>query len=233
MTAVTQASPALSPVPPPLTTPQHALEGLRRAIVSGELRPGSRVPQEDVAAQLGVSVASVREALTVLEQEGQMTYKPRRGYFVTELRVTDLEEIYDLRRVLETRAVRLALPLLDDSALQRMRDAAAECVDAAGEANILAELQANRRFHFSLLGIPDQPHSIRLIRLLWDSTETYRALYYNSARERRRSIEAHDRIIAAVEKHDVKRVIAEQDEHREQALTVLRQILSKPNSGSE
>ncbi|MFN8149795.1 MAG: GntR family transcriptional regulator [Solirubrobacterales bacterium] len=224
----TPPGPELSLAPPPLTTPQHALEGLRRAIVSGELRPGSRVLQEDVAAQLGVSVASVREALTVLEQEGQMTYRPRRGYFVTELHVADLEEIYDLRRVLETRAVRLALPLLDDAALQRMRDAALMCADAVGEANILAELEANRRFHFSLLEIPDQPHSMRLVRLLWDSTEPYRALYYNSARERRRSLDAHDRIIAAVGDRDVERVIAELDEHRGQALTVLREILSEP-----
>lgn len=182
-----------------------------------------------MAAQLAVSVASVREALTVLEQEGQVTYRPRRGYFVTELRIADLEEIYDLRRVLETRAVRLALPLFDEAADRRMRDAAADCVDAAGEANVLAELEANRRFHFSLLEIPDQPHSMRMIRLLWDSTETYRALYYNSALQRRRSIDAHDRIIAAVELRDVKAVIAEQDEHREQALTVLRQILAEPD----
>lgn len=228
-----KAAPRLSLAGAPLTTPQHALEGLRRAIVSGKLRPGSRVPQEDVAAQLGVSVASVREALTVLEQEGQVTYRPRRGYFVTELRAADLEEIYDLRRVLETRAVRIALPLLDDAVEERMRDAALACVDAADEPNISAELEANRRFHFSLFEIPDQPHSMRVIRFLWDSTEPYRALYYNSAQERRRSIDAHDRILGAVADRDVKRVIAELDDHRERALEVLRGILIEPESDGE
>ena len=72
--------------PGPSTTTQHALEGLRRAIVAGELRPGSRIGQEEFAGQLGVSIAPVREALRILEQEGQVTYLPRRGYFVTELR---------------------------------------------------------------------------------------------------------------------------------------------------
>ena len=211
--------------PQPLTTPQHALEGLRRGIVAGELRPGARVPQEDVAAQLGVSVASVREALTVLEQEGQITYRPRRGYFVTELRVADLEEIYDLRQVLEARAVRLAVPLLDGRGEQRMRDAAIACVEAASEANISAELEANRRFHFSILEIPDQPHSTRLIRLLWESTEPYRALYYNSPEERQRSLQAHDRILTAVADRDVDRLIAELDDHRGRALDVLRGVL--------
>jgi len=87
----------------PQTTPQHALEQLRRAIVDGELRPGQRIAQEQVALRLGMSIAPVREALQVLDQEGQVTYRPRRGYFVTELRIEDLEEIYELRKLLEER----------------------------------------------------------------------------------------------------------------------------------
>lgn len=226
MTEIVKAPPGgLDPTPIPLTTSQHALEVLRRAVVQGQLRPGQRVLQEEVADRLGVSVASVREALTVLEQEGQMTYVPRRGYFVTELRIEDLEEIYELRRLLETRAVRLALPRLDEQGERRMRDAAMACVNAAMTSNIAAELEANRRFHFAILELPDQPHSLRLIRLLWDSTEAYRALYYNSAEERLHSVDAHDRILAAVATRDAERLIEELDRHRGRALGVLRRIL--------
>jgi DNA-binding transcriptional MocR family regulator len=94
----------------PGTTGQHALDGLRHAIVNRQLRPGQRVRQEELAESLGVSIAPVREALRVLEQEGQVTYQPRRGYFVTELRIEDLEEIYDLRKVMEERAARRCRP---------------------------------------------------------------------------------------------------------------------------
>jgi DNA-binding GntR family transcriptional regulator len=216
------------PAPPggPKTTQQHALDGLRRAIVAGELRPGQRVLQEDVAESLGVSVAPVREALRVLEQEGQLTYRPRRGYFVTELRVADVEEIYELRRVLEERAVRHALPTLDDDALARLARAAKDCVDAAEAGDVAAELEANRRFHFTLFETPDQVHAMRLIRLLWDSTEAYRAMYYNSPKERRRAGKAHDRILAAVRGSDADRLVAELDAHRARALEVLRGILT-------
>jgi DNA-binding GntR family transcriptional regulator len=210
----------------PGTTTQHALEGLRRAIVAGELRPGERVRQEEIADGFGVSIAPVREALRVLEQEGQVTYRPRRGYFVTELRVEDLEEIYELRQVLEERAARRALPTLDDDALERIALAARDCVDAAEAGDVAAELAANRRFHFTLLESPGQVHAMRLIRLLWDSTEAYRALYYNSAEERRRAAAAHHRIIDAVRARDPDRLVAELDAHRTRALDVLRGILA-------
>src|SRR5438067_9851156 len=108
----------------PGTTTQHVLDELRRAIVAGEYRPGQRVLQEEIADRLGVSLAPVREALRALEQEGQVVYRPRRGYFITELRVEDLQEIYALRRLLEERAVRGTLPTLDDDAIERITAAA-------------------------------------------------------------------------------------------------------------
>lgn len=209
----------------PGTAQQHAVDSLRWLIVSGGLRPGQRVNQEAVAERVGLSVAPVREALRVLEQEGQVTYLPRRGYFVTELRVEDLVEIYELRRVLEARAVRSALPTIDDDTLQRIAEAAQDCAAAADHGDVIAELAANRQFHFAIMEAPGQPHTTRLIRLLWDSTEAYRAMYYNAPEERLASLEAHDRIIDAIVARDVERVITEMDDHRERALSVLRRIL--------
>jgi DNA-binding GntR family transcriptional regulator len=211
----------------PGTAQQHAVESLRWLIISGALLPGQRVNQEDLAENVGLSVAPIREALRVLEQEGQVTYLPRRGYFVTELRIEDLEEIYELRQVLEERAARRSLPTLDDDALARIRQAAKDCRLAAEDGNVAAELSANRGFHLSILEAPDQPHILRLIRLLWDSTEAYRAMYYNSAEERSRSIDSHERILAAVDAGDADLLVAELDAHRARALEVLRDILGR------
>jgi DNA-binding GntR family transcriptional regulator len=210
---------------PPTTAAQHVLDALRRAIVAGELRPGQKVLQEELSQALGVSIAPLREALRALEQEGQVTYIPRRGYSVTELRIGDLEEIYALRQILEERAARHALPLLDEDAIARIELFAGDCEQAALAGEIAAELEANRGFHFAVLDAPGHAHTMRLIRLLWDSTEAYRALYYNSADERERAAEAHERIIAAIRRRDANRLVKELDAHRARALHVLRAIL--------
>jgi DNA-binding GntR family transcriptional regulator len=121
--------------------------------------------------------------------------------------------------------VRHALPTLDDDALERIELAARDCAAAAERGDVAAELEANRRFHFGMLESPDQTHTMRLIRLLWDSTEAYRAIYYNSPEERRKTVEAHDEILGAVRRKDVDEVVAALNEHREQALRVLTSVL--------
>lgn len=181
--------------------------------------------QEEIAEGLGVSIAPVREALRVLEQEGQVTYRPRRGYFVTELHTEDLAEIYELRQVLEERAARRALPTHDDDALERIALAARDCALAAEVGDVAGELEANRRFHFAVLESPDQVHTMRVIRLLWDATEAYRAIYYNSSSERHAAVDAHDRILAAVRARDADALVCELDAHRARALHVLSGIL--------
>jgi DNA-binding GntR family transcriptional regulator len=217
----------IAPALGPGTTAQHALEQLRRAIVARELRPGQRVVQEEIAELLGVSIAPVREALRVLEQEGQVTYQPRRGYFVTELNVADLEEIYELRQTLEERTARRALPLHREESIQRIAAAAQECARAAELGDVAAELEANRRFHFAVLESPGQTHAMRIIRLLWDATEAYRAIYYNSPEERRAAVHAHERILDAVLRRAADELIFELDAHRARALQVLTAILSE------
>jgi DNA-binding GntR family transcriptional regulator len=214
----------------PGTTAQHAVEELRRTIGGGLLGPGERVRQEEIAARLGTSVAPVREALAVLEREGQITYRPRRGYFVTELRIAALAEIYELRELLEARIARVALGAMDAEALQRVSLAAADCVQADEHNDVAARLEANRRFHFAILEPADQPQALRMIGMLWDSTEAYRAIYYNSELARSESLAAHERILEAIKLGDADALVSELGAHRSEALDRLREILDRPTA---
>lgn len=212
----------------PKTSQEHVVEWLREAIVSRRLRPGDRVGQEEVAAQVGVSVVPVREAMRVLEREGQLTYLPRRGHFVNQLRIEDLEEIYALRELLEARAVRWTMAAFDETMEARLVDAARSCRIAADARDILGELTANREFHFCLMDAPGEPHTLQIIANLWDRTESYRALYYNSAEETEAAMDAHDRIVVLALDGKVDELVSELDGHRSRALEVLRAILREP-----
>lgn len=211
----------------PSTSQQHAASWLRRAIVEGELRPGAHIQQDQIAERIGVSMIPVREALKVLEGEGQLTYIPRRGYFVTELRAEDLAEINALRELLEDRAARAAVPALDDTIIDRLERAAQDCSVASTTGDVAAELAANRRFHFGIFECGSGPYMMRLIRLLWESTEAYRAVYYNIEAERHAADESHARILDAARRRDADRLIAELDEHRDRALRIQVRILTQ------
>ena len=112
------------------TAQDRAAATLRTAILDGELRPGRRVNQEAWAERAGVSLIPLREALRALAGEGLVTYRPRRGYAVTELDLDELEEVYRLRRLLESDALRRGVGRATDADLRALEDAADACASA-------------------------------------------------------------------------------------------------------
>jgi DNA-binding GntR family transcriptional regulator len=207
------------------TAQDRAAATLRAAILDGELRPGQRVNQEAWAERARVSLIPVREALRALAGEGLVTYRPRRGYAVTELDLAELEDVYRLRRLLETDAIRRGVGRATATDLRVLEAAADGCSEAAASGDVAGQLAANRRFHDRLHGLAGSRTAVRLIDVLWDSTEAYRALYYVLPGEAAAADRAHRAIIAAVAEGDAARVIALQDAHRERALERLRGAL--------
>ncbi|HEX5402243.1 MAG TPA: GntR family transcriptional regulator [Pseudonocardiaceae bacterium] len=134
---------------------------LVRGITSGELPPGTRLSPARLAEDLGVSHIPVREALAALEAAGQVRRIPRVGYFVAELSVADIEDIYRWRQVLEDEAHRIAVPILSEEDLARMR--------------ALSE-QDNRAFHFIPFQRANSEHLLRFITQLWDAAARYQSI---------------------------------------------------------
>lgn len=217
----------MRPVHRPGPTAQHrAAAVLRAAILDGELRPGRRVNQEEWAARAGVSLIPLREALNALAGEGLVTHRPRRGYVVTELALGDLEEVYALRCLLESEALRRGVPRATDEDVAMLAGAARACRAAAHGGDLAARLETNRVFHERLHALAGSKPLSRLIDLLWDSTEAYRALYYALPGEAAAADRAHAAIVAAVGAHDVDAAVRLQDAHRDRALALLRVALA-------
>jgi DNA-binding GntR family transcriptional regulator len=209
----------------PPTAQEAVLAELRRAIVNGDLRPGEQVRQDALAEQYGVSRVPLREALKILEGEGQVIYRPHRGYFVATLDVDDLREVYRLRDLLESEAVRAAVPRLTDADVQQLCEASDEVDRAADVGDVTAMAVANRRFHFLLIEGAEMPRLARLTRVLWDATDAYRSVYYIDTSNRARVHEEHQAVVEAARARDSESVVQLLRAHREHAVVALAEAL--------
>ena len=105
------------------TLTQKVGEGLRHAILNGRLEPGQRLIERNLCEMTGVSRTAVREALRSLETEGLVINVPNRGPMVVSISVQEAREIYDVREILETRAVELFMKKMSDDDLAQLSEA--------------------------------------------------------------------------------------------------------------
>jgi DNA-binding GntR family transcriptional regulator len=120
---------------------------LREAIMSGLLTPGAHLRQVELANHYGTSQAPVREALQRLTQEGLVETYPHRGSFVTQLSMSEVEEVYSLRAELESWAVRRFIRRMVPGDIEALVDAVDAMNDAAAVDDGLAFSEADARFH--------------------------------------------------------------------------------------
>ena len=209
------------------TAQEGVLRELRLQIASGKLKPGQQVIQDSLAASLGVSRVPLREALKVLEGEGQVTYHPHRGYFVADLSVADLVEVYRIRSILEDEALRVGVPLLTDDDIEYLEDILVDVEAAAKTGNVTAVTAANRRFHFAIFEASNMPRLVRMIRNQWDATDAYRGVYFAATENLTHMNTEHRHMISALIARDVETAIAQQAAHRENSVNVVSQAITK------
>lgn len=205
---------------PPLTAQEAVLREIRRGIREGRWRPGTSLPQHEIAESLGVSRVPVREALKVLVGEGVLEHRPHYGYVVVQFDVADLEEIYLLRGLLESEAAARAVPLLDEDSLAVMRQSLVDMEETPAD-DIPRLNRLNRQFHFALYERCEMPRLLRFIRLLWDWSDTYRSAYYSDPVVLQRTINEHHEILIHCEARDPQLVVDSLKKHRH-VLTALK-----------
>ena len=147
---------------------------LREAILGGDLRPGDRIRQEEVAARLGASRLPVREALRMLEAEGLTEHEPHKGARVPQLSQHEVDVIYRMRERLEPLALAESLPQLTEADHEQLEE-----VQQRIEANTDLEkfLDLDREFHMlTYSGCAIDPLMSNVTRL-WNSTQHYRRSY--------------------------------------------------------
>ena len=130
-----------------------AADAIRKKILAGELQPGERLIEERLTEDLAISRPPLREALRVLETEGLVSTRPRRGAFVATLDEEDVFEILTLRSTFERMAFELGIPVADDALLDPARRALEEMERCADAEDRGALVQAGYLFHSALIRI--------------------------------------------------------------------------------
>lgn len=158
----------------PASLRDQALAVIREAMVSGDLKPGEIYSAVSLAADLGVSPSPVREALLTLVNQGLMEAVRNRGFRVVPFDDSDRREIYELRVMLEIPAmVSLAGHPAIRGAYDQYRTIASEIADAAKAGDLIAYLDADRRFHLGLLSFIGNNRLVATVDGLRDQTRLF------------------------------------------------------------
>jgi DNA-binding GntR family transcriptional regulator len=180
------------------STTEQAAEAVRQAILSGLLLPGMPLREAALAAELGVSRCTFREAARTLESEGLVRYQMNRGIVVADITGPDVADIY---------AARAAVELAAADALTRHRDPAvyaslADLVDqierAFGRGDTAAVLDGDRLFHATLVAATGSPRLRRIHRQLQQEQRLALALSERSRRELGRTADDHRQLLDAL-----------------------------------
>lgn len=131
-----------------------------------------------------------------------------------------------MRELLENEAVSRALPVLGKASVARMREAARDVEESSRVEDIVAMTAANRRFHFLLFDAAEMPRLSNFIRMLWESTDPYRSVYFSSGENRRVVNEEHRSIMKAISARDVGATLELLQLHRQHAMASLAHALS-------
>ncbi|MGW4213347.1 GntR family transcriptional regulator [Lentzea sp. NPDC004789] len=205
-----------------MTPPLHlslagqAVDVLREQVLTGEIPPGSRVNEVEVAQRLGISRGPLREAIRHLASEGLLTLVPHRGAFVPDADADDVKALFELRTALECAAAELAASRRTDVDLVRLHEVCAE-----SRRNYRAgqpfPYRLDLAFHQSLIDAARSPHIAGQVRLVQQRVVLLRsALLDDDPPHQHASMDDHDELVQAVADGDASK-----------ASTVMRRHLSR------
>lgn len=173
---------------------------LRDQILSGDLPPGSKLAQYDLAGAMGISITPLREAIRRLSGEGLVLLDNHRNARVALMDYTEARQIFETRRALEPAALALAAQRRTDADIVRMRAALEDLLPVTREWGETA-LVAHREVHRALYTASHNDVMTRLLNDLWDKSDRYRRVGLQlppGAEPRTRDFEEHHRLVDLV-----------------------------------
>lgn len=145
-----------------------AFEYIIGNIANGHYPPSSRISPKEIADQLGMSLAPLRDAMEQLEQDGWIVKKPQKGTYVRYISLKDIEQIYELRQILEVGAVPIAMEKVASAGFSKLKTTVASLIQAAKAGDLPTYEKLDTQFHTQLVGLTENDALIKTFTsVLW------------------------------------------------------------------
>ena len=203
---------------------------LRQAILKGELEPGERLMEIQLAERLGVSRTPIREAIRKLELEGLVLMIPRKGAEVAKISARSLRDVLEVRRALEELAIELACQGMTEEDLGELQKAQDEFKKAIADGDAMRIAETDEHYHDVIYSGTQNAKLIQMLNNLLEQMYRYRLEYIKDADKRKILILEHERVLKAIRDRKVAEAKEAMREHIDnQEITVARNITEKEN----
>ena len=198
---------------------------LREAILKGELKPGERLMELQLASKLGVSRTPIREAIRMLEQEGLAVTVPRRGAEVARMTEKDMEDVLQIRAALDELAVQLATEQITDEQFDALEQARQNFENSLKSDDVKEIAQADVAFHDAIYNATGNAKLVSMLNNLREQMYRYRVEYLKDEKNFPILIREHSQIVEGLTAKDKTMLTAAMHKHVMNQATAVKEMI--------
>lgn len=175
---------------------------VKNQIISKSVFPGTRIIEEDLTKETGISRTSIRAALANLQYDGFVDIFPNRGTFVVKPTYDDIKSVYHVRRYLEAGALNLAIGNFDEKSIARMEQSLADQRKLMANFSISEYAKLNREFHEEIVLASKNDYYEKYLHELYNKCQIY-MIFYDYSRDNTGSLLTHKKLLDAIKANNV------------------------------
>jgi len=175
---------------------------LKQLILTGEMKPGTRLMEVDLADEMGVSRTPVREALRKLEKDKLIFIEPRKGVYVSDISVSDMMDVIEIRETLESLAASLAAGKIEESDLKDLLEARRAYEKAVLEDDKAGLIESDTLFHKIIVEASGNSYLIGICNNIGELVQRFRSKYFHEFDRAEVVTAEHERIYKAISERD-------------------------------
>lgn len=215
-----------------ITAVDIAYHGIRTSILSGEFEPGMQLKLQNLGDRYSISLIPVREALRLLQAEGLVESVRNKGARVAPISLDETLDVYRLRLVLETTAIKLAFPHIDDQLIAALEDYQRD-MRRIFATDRIQYLEIHHKLHFGIYSRCGSKWTMRMLILLWSHSDRWRRLALPT--DINSKTEDHDPILSALKARDLRGAVKALEQHIHLSVkhSLNQPILAAPGGGGD